>query len=472
MVEALRSWLSANRPVVLFVYGLVFFTLGVAIVMQSRRYSRLRLARSLPWLAGFGFLHAMNEWGDLFIPIQRTYLSSPMIELLRAGQNVVLAVSFTSLMQFGITLLQPSNRRLRTLAAPALFVLWAIVTFWVGMPLVSDVNAWHDWAEALARYLLCIPAGVVAAVGLLHQRREQIGPLRVPTVNRALITAAVALLIYSFLGGAIVPPVRMYPALLLNTRTITTAILLPPAILRSLAGLALAVSMIRMLDIFNIETDWLIRKMEETEVLSIERERIARDLHDGVLQQAYSVGLFSESIARRIGPRYHDLTKRLVLAANQLIDELRCYLPRLQPKLEGLQLVPALMNVVSELANTLPIETYFGENDDLILTARQVSHLTAFAREALSNAVRHADTSKVELHLEFEEGSLRLLIRDYGRGLPKDIDVGYGLRNMRDRARLLGAVLRFDSRPLEGTSVILDVPLENTGETYPGDDCR
>ena len=233
----------------------------------------------------------------------------------------------------------------------------------------------------------------------------------------------------------------------------------------------LVVSMIRMLDIFNIETDRLIRKMEETEVLSIERERIARDLHDGVLQQAYSVGLLSDSIARRIGPRYRDLTGRLVLAANQLIDELRRYLPRLQP-LDGLQLIPALMSVVSELANTLPIETHFGENGDLMLTPRQVSHLTAFAREALSNVARHADTSKAELHLEFEDGSLRLLVRDYGRGMPEDVDVGYGLRNMRDRARLLGAALHFDSRRLEGTSVILDVPLEKTGETYSGDDCR
>jgi uncharacterized membrane protein YeiB len=72
MLLLLREWLTANRPLILFVYGQVFFVLGLAIVLQSRRRSRLSLARNLPWLAGFGILHGLNEWGDLFLPIQKT----------------------------------------------------------------------------------------------------------------------------------------------------------------------------------------------------------------------------------------------------------------------------------------------------------------------------------------------------------------------------------------------------------------
>jgi hypothetical protein len=72
MITILREWFSVNRPLVFFVNGQVFFVLGPAIALRSRSYSRLNLARSLPWLAGFGLLHALNEWGDLFIPMIRT----------------------------------------------------------------------------------------------------------------------------------------------------------------------------------------------------------------------------------------------------------------------------------------------------------------------------------------------------------------------------------------------------------------
>jgi hypothetical protein len=78
----IRAFFELNRDIILFAYGLVFFVLGLAIALQSRRYSRLDLARSLSWLAAFGFTHGLHEWGDLFIPIQKEYLRTPAIELL------------------------------------------------------------------------------------------------------------------------------------------------------------------------------------------------------------------------------------------------------------------------------------------------------------------------------------------------------------------------------------------------------
>ena len=65
MVTPLSDWLQVNRPLIFFVYGQVFFIMGIAIVLQSRRYSRLELARSLPWLAAFGITHGLNECAAL-----------------------------------------------------------------------------------------------------------------------------------------------------------------------------------------------------------------------------------------------------------------------------------------------------------------------------------------------------------------------------------------------------------------------
>ena len=106
MVPIIREWIVANNPLIYFVYGLAFFVLGISIALQSRQYSRLRLARSLSWLAGFGILHALNEWADVFIPIQAEFLSEPIVMILHSIHYIVLALSFAFLLQFGIELFQ------------------------------------------------------------------------------------------------------------------------------------------------------------------------------------------------------------------------------------------------------------------------------------------------------------------------------------------------------------------------------
>ena len=295
MITIFREWFSVNHPLVFFVYGQVFFVLGLAITLQTRRYSRLNLARSLPWLAGFGFLHGLNEWGDLFIPLQSQSLANPMLTFLDTVQHFMLAASFALLFQFGIELLRPLPEKWRWLRLlPAgLFMIWLAGPFWIGLTLIQDIEEWHTLVNVLARYGLCLPGGLVAAYGLLRQTRVQIAPLGLPRIGRTLKVAAGALAAYSLLGGLIVPAATFFPAKVINVDTFTALFIAPPPVFRSLAGLVLAVAVIRALEVFDIETDRMIRQMEESQVVSIERERIARDLHDGALQQVLDFGIVS-----------------------------------------------------------------------------------------------------------------------------------------------------------------------------------
>jgi len=91
MREALQAFFETNRIIVYSVYGQVFFTLGVILAIQSLRHSRLRLAQALPWLALLGILHGLHEWGDVFIPIQATYLPPFLVQLLHIAQVFLLA---------------------------------------------------------------------------------------------------------------------------------------------------------------------------------------------------------------------------------------------------------------------------------------------------------------------------------------------------------------------------------------------
>lgn len=474
MITLFREWFTINRPLVFFVYGEVFFVLGLAIAMQSRQYSRLNLAHSLPWLAGFGFLHGLNEWGDVFIPIQSQFLGNPVIMILKSIQHILLAVSFALLFQFGIELLRPLQGKwhwLRLLPA-GVIMFWLIGPFWIGLGLIQDVEKWHHLVIVLARYSLCLPGSLVSAYGLLRQNRIQIEPLGLPRIGRMLKIAAGALAAYALLGGLIVPVAPFFPANVINGETFTAIFIAPPPIFRSLAGLVLVLAMIRAMEVFDIETDRMIRQMEESQVVAIERERIARDLHDGALQQVYGAGLLAQSLGRQAKGPLREGMSRLVLSINQAIDQLRAFLPQLQPNPESVELIPALTPVIDEARRTTTIETYWETQTALPLLPEQINHLVAFTREALSNAIRHAKTPNVEIRLAWVSGHLRLAVRDFGCGFSSSVDSGYGLRNMRDRARLLGAELKFDSNPGKGTIVTLDLPMEAHVETHPSVDRR
>src|SRR5512136_635564 len=107
MIEFVRNFFTVNQEIIYFVYGLTFFIMGLAIALQSRHSSQLELARSLNWLAAFGFLHGFHEWGDLFIPLQSEYLASGVIQVLHYFHLILLSTSFICLYGFGLALLEP-----------------------------------------------------------------------------------------------------------------------------------------------------------------------------------------------------------------------------------------------------------------------------------------------------------------------------------------------------------------------------
>ena len=93
----------------------------------------------------------------------------------------------------------------------------------------------------------------------------------------------------------------------------------------------------------------------------------------------------------------------------------------------------------------------------------RATHVLAVANEALSNVVRHANARHVWITAERRNGELELTIADDGVGFSAEVKAGFGLRNMRDRARLLGGTLRFErNSQQEGSQVVLSVPWDDT----------
>jgi two-component system sensor histidine kinase DevS len=201
-----------------------------------------------------------------------------------------------------------------------------------------------------------------------------------------------------------------------------------------------------------------------------ERQRIGMDLHDGVIQSIYAVGLNLEECSEEAFSQPGDVRMRLEKAINdlnQVIKDIRNYIFDLRPgALESSDFVDALSTLVRELRVNSLIEANLvvdgGRDLGSTLTGDQVSNLFHIAQEALANVQKHARASAVEARVTARNGLLRLAISDNGVGFTPGRGAEpehRGLRNMAERAQGLGGHLSLESSPGKGTTVVVEVPM-------------
>ncbi len=465
MIEFLRNLIAANTIVVQFVYGLAFFVLGLAIALQSGHSSRLDLARSLIWLAAFGFVHAFNEWGDLFIPLQAAYLDPKFVLSLQYLHLLLLGISFGCLFKFGVALLEPFRRPRWLPGLPAaLLAIWFFVTFFPLRSWLADFQAWYNTGNALARYFLGLPGGLLSAYALRRHVFHRILPLNVPNIVRSLRIAGISLAAYAITAGLLVPPVSFFPGNWLNADAFSRLFIITPPILRSVIGLLIAVYTSRGMEIFNVETTRQIQAIEEQQILAAERERIGRELHDGAIQKVYTAGLLVRS-AQKLAPAESPLEGRLATAVGVLDDaivDLRQNLGDLYTSASGrVPLEQALRQMAADprFGSLVKIDLDLELPPSPDVPADRSAHILAIVQEALANSVRHAQARQIRIAARRAGGRLMISVADDGTGLPADLVEGHGLRNMRDRAALLHGTLEIRSMA-KGTTLILDIPWE------------
>ncbi len=198
-----------------------------------------------------------------------------------------------------------------------------------------------------------------------------------------------------------------------------------------------------------------------------ERERIGQDLHDGIIQALYGVGLSLEDVGELMTDDPREAEDRVEHAIDNIhgtIRDIRNFIFGLRPELlEDLDLGGGLANLADEFRRSTLIQTELTVEGPVDLAAEDAVQLLQLAREALSNVARHAEAARVSVELAVADGMLHLIISDDGRGFDPTVSRGpahHGLNNMRARAESLGGTLTMDSRPSAGTRVIFQVPLE------------
>ncbi len=206
-----------------------------------------------------------------------------------------------------------------------------------------------------------------------------------------------------------------------------------------------------------------------------ERERIGKDLHDGIIQAIYAVGLSLEDVAELVEDadgRVEAVARvdRAIDALNLVIADIRSYILRLRPTMGGEEdPVEGLARLGEELGMNAVIDLELDvEGGAPLLRSMppdRTSDLLFIAREAMANVARHSGATRTELILAQEGDDLVLCIEDNGRGFdpadhtgPDRLGRHQGLQNMRDRAIGMGGSFIIERPDGTGTRIIVQVP--------------
>jgi signal transduction histidine kinase len=193
-----------------------------------------------------------------------------------------------------------------------------------------------------------------------------------------------------------------------------------------------------------------------------DRERIARELHDTVIQRLFATGLSLAGIAGRVDDP--DMASRIEGAVDDLDDtvrQIRSTIFELQrPDTDARSVRRELLDLAAEAGRSLgfAVGTRFNGPIDTNVVGHVAHHLVAVAREALSNTVRHSGATEVILEVDADSAWVTLRVRDNGVG-PEPTTTGHGLGNMASRADELGGMFAVDGASGAGCTVQWRVPI-------------
>lgn len=480
---------QAHFALIYFFYGLAFFSMGMAIVMELSHCTDERLRHAFRPLATFGIIHGLHEWIEMWkfqnlLPGQFRF--GLLWDIILLG---FLAFSFLSLAAFGVFLLAKGEQAQRfSLIAPILLIaIWGggLLVLMSRYPLLSDL---HYVANVWTRYVLGIPAALLASAGLIFQQREfrRAGMAR---FGRDSLWAAIAFLWYG-LGGQTFPPESpIPPSNVINQDLFLELFGFPVQLLRAVAAGVAAIFIIRVLRSFEEETRRKIAGLQAArldeaqrrealrgemlrQVVSAqeaERQRIARELHDETGQALTALGLGLRAIAASL-PGENDRLGKNVAQLERLTEhaliELQRLIADLRPShLDDLGLDAALRWYAGEIQKRVPLKvdvSITGERS--VLSSEVKTTLFRIIQEALTNVIKHAEAESARVELRYTPAGVRVQVSDDGLGfdlhkIAASQRTSWGLIGMQERASLLGGQFQIASALGEGTRVEVFIPL-------------
>ncbi|WP_232713312.1 sensor histidine kinase [Bacillus xiapuensis] len=204
------------------------------------------------------------------------------------------------------------------------------------------------------------------------------------------------------------------------------------------------------------------------EMISQERQRLARELHDSVSQQLFAASMMMSAINENRGEANPTETKQLEMVEEMIQQsqlEMRALLLHLRPvPLNGKSLKEGIDGLLLELTQKVPLSIHW-TTEEIPMDRGMEDHLFRIIQESISNTLRHAKASRLDVLNVWRDGFVILRISDDGVGFDVEMNKAgsYGLQNMHERAVEIGGTLKIISLPGKGTKLEVKVPLNDAG---------
>lgn len=491
----MNTGIRLDLVLVYFIYGLGFFCMGLSMVLEAGRSSLLAGAGLLIPLAGFGIIHGIHEWLEIFL-LEITWLGGTYPYWVSILRLIILAVSFIILLFYGLKasfLVKPYQPKVIIPAYTLLgiylvaFLITGVLTFEHGTTPPLKLT------DAMIRYVLAVSGAGLASLGMHLQAREFRSQRR-NALAVSINLASAGFAIYA-ITQVFVPKVDMIPARWINADAFATVMGFPVQLVRGAMAILIMVGILRATKLVENERqeelvmaqqaqlDAMQRIQQETlsrEILrrdllrhvvraqEDERARIARELHDETSQvlSAFSLDL---ATLKQISSRNREIrvmVDRLQKLGRIMSQGLFRLVHDLRPaQLDELGLASALKTLLERgncppgLQVSLEVLGHERRLDPVVETV-----LFRVAQEALNNISRHARVDSGSIRLVYEPELVTLCVEDDGAGFDPSLHFspprGWGLAGMQERLDSVNGRLNILSSPGKGTIIEAIIPVD------------
>lgn len=480
-----------NITLIFFFYGLAFFSMGLAMLLEARRYPMLAETRVLMPLAVFGLIHGGHEWFEMFLE-RSDWWQASRPEFILWLRIFILTVSFIPLSVFAWRSINPAKTYLWKD-----FYKWAILfSLYVGSVLIFGYLSGRSHPdglihiEAMVRLAIAVPAAVMAGIAWNKRAKEARNQGKLALATN-LQWAGFGFILYG-LTQVLVPPLDVFPATLINASAFQVWTGLPIQFIRAILAVIIMMGLVnathrveserqanfrseqqaRFVALEQLKNELLEKEKLRQEMLrhivmaqEDERTRIARELHDETSQLLTGFSLHLAALDEVVAslPEAHQHIRYLQALSKQISQGLYRMIKDLRPaQLDDLGMVAALKFLAGDVQQRFNLQVdlqTIGKNKRLDSTVETVFY--RIAQEALTNVARHAHTQQAMVVLRFDNDTVTLEISDQGAGFSPDLVFSslncWGLTGMKERAESVDGKLDICSQPQHGTIVTMSV---------------
>lgn len=450
------------------IYGFVFIYLGsLALTKKQDSESQNAFIIALTFLGLFGLTHGISEWMNMIL-IQDVYpqFSNEIL----VYKQLLKAISFVFLGVFGLNLVT-SKRLCRSgyMILSIIFLLWFFGFFyWWIEPARVTSDAYALYNTVFLRYGLAFFSAFISGVGL-YQRSKKLKQMNLEYISKKYVHFALVFFVYAVVEGILVKEQSYFPANVINREMFALIFKVPVQILKITIGILISFYLTTIVKTFNWEQQERLNQLAIADIKAQERQRMTLDIHDGIMQSIYAIGMKIETVIKRSDSSSNtdalihiksDLNQTLMMARNFITSNTL-------KTVDFSELSNQIDKIIDDFGTDKRIEfhTKYESYPVLInkISTEKCTHLFYIIQEALVNVMKHAKAKNVYIELRANKEHIMLNIKDDGIGidLKQKREDSYGLGLMRTRVDELNGSMEL-KRNHVGTELRVEIPWEDS----------